>query len=67
MTQTTDPELNKGSAVAALTPPARQVHLAVLAAFAEPAGPRHGASWNAPPGPAVPIPPRYWPSWPSAT
>ena len=35
MTQTTGPELNKGSAVAALTPPARQVHLAVLAAFAE--------------------------------
>jgi hypothetical protein len=62
MTQTTGPKLNKGCAVAALTPPARQVHLAP-----RPAGPRHGASWNAPPGPAVPIPPRYWPSWPSAT
>jgi hypothetical protein len=35
MTQTTGPELNKGCAVAALTPPARQVHLAVLAAFAQ--------------------------------
>lgn len=35
MTQTTGPELNKGCGVAALTPPARQVHLAVLAAFAE--------------------------------
>jgi hypothetical protein len=35
MTRTTGPELNKGCAVAALTPPARQAHLAVLAAFAE--------------------------------
>lgn len=35
MTQTTGPELNKGCGVAALTPPARQVHLAVLAALTE--------------------------------
>jgi hypothetical protein len=35
MTQMTGPDLNKSSATAALTRPARQVHLAVLAAFAE--------------------------------
>jgi hypothetical protein len=34
MTQTAGPDLNKGCAAAALTQPARQVHLAVLAAFA---------------------------------
>ncbi len=34
MTQTAGPGLNKSSCAAALTPPARQVHLAVLAAFA---------------------------------
>jgi hypothetical protein len=35
MTQTTGPELNKCSGAAALTRPARDVHLAVLAALAE--------------------------------
>ena len=33
--QTAGPGQNKGSCAAALTPPARQVHLTVLAAFAE--------------------------------
>jgi hypothetical protein len=35
MTQTVGPGLNKGCAAAALTRPARQVHLAVLAAFTQ--------------------------------
>jgi hypothetical protein len=35
MIQTTGPDLNKACSAAALTQPARQVHLAVLAAFAE--------------------------------
>jgi hypothetical protein len=35
MTQTAGPDLNKSCGAAALTPPARQVHLAVLAAFAQ--------------------------------
>ena len=35
MTQTAGPDLNKGCCAAALTRPARQVHLAVLAAFAQ--------------------------------
>ena len=35
MTQTARPGLNKGCCAAALTRPARQVHLAVLAAFAQ--------------------------------
>jgi Alkylmercury lyase len=35
MTQTAGPGLNEGSCAAALTPHAREVHLAVLAAFAE--------------------------------
>jgi hypothetical protein len=35
MTQTAGPGLDKGSCAAALTQPARQVHLAVLAAFAQ--------------------------------
>ena len=35
MTQTAGPDLNKGCGVAALTRPARQVHLAVLGAFAQ--------------------------------
>ncbi len=35
MTQTAGPDLNKGCSADALTWPARQVHLAVLAAFAE--------------------------------
>src|SRR5262245_44902362 len=35
MTQTAGPGLNKGGCAAALTRPARQVHLAVLAAFAQ--------------------------------
>src|SRR6516225_9657737 len=34
MTQTAGPDLNKGCGAVALTQPARQVHLAVLAAFA---------------------------------
>ena len=35
MTQMAGPDLNKGGGAAALTRPARQVHLAVLAAFAQ--------------------------------
>jgi Alkylmercury lyase len=35
MTQPAGPDLNKGGCAAALTGPARQVHLAVLAAFAQ--------------------------------
>ena len=35
MTQTAGPDLNKGCCAAVLTRPARQVHLAVLAAFAQ--------------------------------
>ena len=35
MTQTAGPDLNKGCTAGALTRPARQVHLAVLAAFAQ--------------------------------
>ena len=35
MTQSAGPDLNKGGCAAALTGPARQVHLAVLAAFAQ--------------------------------
>jgi hypothetical protein len=35
MTQTAGPDLNKGCSAAALTQPARQVHLAALAAFAQ--------------------------------
>src|SRR6266516_1292063 len=35
MTQTAGPDLNKGRCAAALTQSARQVHLAVLAAFAQ--------------------------------
>ena len=35
MTQSTGPDLNKCGSAAALTRPARQVHLAVLAAFAQ--------------------------------
>jgi hypothetical protein len=35
MTQTPGPDLNKGGCAAALTQPARQVHLAVLATFAQ--------------------------------
>jgi len=35
MTQTAGPDLDKGGCAAALTRPARQVHLAVLGAFAQ--------------------------------
>jgi hypothetical protein len=35
MTQAAGPDLNKGRSAAALTPQARQVHRAVLAAFTE--------------------------------
>jgi hypothetical protein len=67
MTQTAGPDLNKGCGAAALTWPARQVHLAVLAAFAQTGQARCGANWNTSPGPVAPIPPRCWPSWPGAT
>ena len=48
--------------MAALTPPARQVHLAVLAAFAETSRPPARGELERTARPAVPIPPRYWPS-----
>ena len=67
MTQTPGPGLNKDGCAAALSRPARQAHLAVLAAFAETGRPRREPSWSASSGPAAPIPALCWPSWPSAT
>ena len=67
MTQTAGPDLNKGGGAAALTRPARQVHLAVLAAFAQTGQAPAGTNWNASPRPMAPIPRPCWPSWPSAT
>ena len=60
MTQTAGPDLDKGGCAAALTRPARQVHLAVLGAFAQ-AGQAPGpgdAFQFAPAGPVAPTPPR---------
>jgi len=57
------PDRNKGGTAAALTRPARKVHLAVLAAFAQTG--RNELEHFA--GPVPPIPPRRWPNWPSVT
>ena len=57
------PDRNKGCTAAPLTRPAREVHLAVLAAVAQTG--RNELEHFA--GPVPPIPPRRWPNWPSVT
>ena len=67
MTQTAGPDLNKGCCAAALTRPARQVHLAVLAAFAETGRRPTRGELERIARAVAPIRPRCWPSWPGAT